>query len=436
MFNTIRGNRVLTMRLLIVEPDAEGHHMVLYTRLLLREAVSRGWTVTILTTETGRNHAAFDIISADYDRALRTIVMPDVRYETTGLVALGASHLRLWKALARAGSANKHFADFDLIYCINLDYFEKALSLRGSPFGSRPFAGMLMNPKFHRAQTGLGPPSRGDFLYRLFFKRLLALGGLKRLMVIDRPFREFCLQQRFAHAEKICLVADVGELSRSKFSGSVRESLGIAPSAFVILLYGSLSRLKGAEQLLRAVRRLDDREVVALVAGKPDRDTAALFSSPWCRSMQDSGQLLVRAGFQDDESEAKVFAAADLVWLGYVGGAYGSSGVLYQSGSAGLPVVSMADGLIGWTVRKHKLGISLDPSDTAAVVAAIQRLRHDELMMREFGENGRRLASLHTGAAFAEVICNSLAASMAEGENDESLVPGTERSPPPESRRP
>ena len=88
---------------------------------------------------------------------------------------------------------NNHFAEFDLIYCINLDYFEKALSLRGSPFGSRPFAGMLMNPKFHRAPLGLGPPSRGDFLYRMFFKRLLALRGLVRLMVVDNLFREFCL---------------------------------------------------------------------------------------------------------------------------------------------------------------------------------------------------------------------------------------------------
>ncbi len=434
-FDAIHGRRVLIMRLLIFEPDAEGHHMVLYTRLLLREAVSRGWTVTILTTESGRNHAAFDIISADHAVALRTIVMPDVsRATSTGSVALLLSQMELWKALARASSANNHFSDFDLIYCINLDYFQKALSLRGSPFGNRPFAGMLMNPKFHRAPTGLGPPSRGDFLYRMFFKRLLALSGLRRLMVIDEPFREFCWQQRFAHVEKICLVSDVGELSRSEFVGSARESLGLRPDAFVILLYGSVSRLKGVEQLLRAVQSMDHPQVVALVAGKPDPAIAALFSSPWCRAMQESGQLLVRAGFHDDESEAKVFSAADLVWLGYVGGAYGSSGVLYQAGSAGLPVISMADGLIGWTVRKHKLGISLDTSDTSGVVDAIQRLRHDKSMMREFGENGRRLAKCHTGAAFAETICNALVASISDGDKNGLIVPGKERALHSDSR--
>ena len=101
---------------------------------------------------------------------MRTIVIPDViRATSTGSVALLLSQMQLWKALARASSANNHFSDFDLIYCINLDYFQKALSLRGSPFGNRPFAGMLMNPKFHRAPTGLGPPqSRGFSLPDVF----------------------------------------------------------------------------------------------------------------------------------------------------------------------------------------------------------------------------------------------------------------------------
>lgn len=401
------------MQLLIVEPNAEGHHMVLYTRLIMRQAVNRGWGVTILTTTSSRNHAAFDIISSDHDMALQTIVMPDIpRSRGNGSMALLVSQLRLWRALASACRANANFADFDFIYCVNLDYFEKALSLRGSPFGDRPFAGMLMNPKFHRSPMGLGPASRADFLYRVLFKRLLALSSLKRVLVVDRPFWEFCRQQQFALAAKLCQVADVGELSRAEYSGSARASLGLAPDAFVILLYGSVSRLKGVEQLLRALQQLDDPKVVALVAGKADVALDALFSSSWCRALLESGRLLVRAQFHDDENEAKVFAAADIAWLGYVGGAYGSSGVLYQAGAAGLPVISMQDGLIGWTVRQHELGITFDPTDTSAVVDAIQALRQDEVMMRECGENGRCLAKQHTGSSFAETICNVVAASV------------------------
>ena len=197
-----------------------------------------------------------------------------------------------------------------------------------------------------------------------------------------------------------------------------------------------MSLLKGVEQLLRAVQNLGlsgDCRVNCRQARFCSR-RIVLITMVSC----DAG---IRANIgsraiHDDESEAQVFTAADLVWLGYVGGAYGSSGVLYQAGSAGLPVISMADGLIGWTVRKHKLGISLDTTDTAKVVDAIERMRNDEPMMREFGENGRRLAKSHTGTAFAKTICDSLAESLDDGEENGSIVPGEEISLHSESQGP
>jgi len=414
------------MRLLIVVPEAKGHHLALYTRLLLQEAVARGWAVTILTSKFGSEHSAFDLIAADHQEPPRTIVMPDVRRSpNTGSTALFLSQLRLWNALRSACRENSQFSGFDLIYCVNLDYFEKALSLFGSPFGNRPFTGMLMNPKFHRAPTGLGPPSRADFVYRLMFKRLLAIRGLRRLLVIDGPFCDFCRQRRFAHADKISLVSDVGELSRLETRSSARASLGVASDAFVILVYGSLTRRKGIEQLLRALEKLGDPDVIVLVAGKPDEEVTTLLSSKHCRQMQESGQLLVRGEFHDDEAEVRVFSAATVVWLGYIGGAYGSSGVLYQAGSAGLPVISMADGLVGWSVRSHELGIALDASDATAVADALRRLRKDESLLREFGESGRRLARGHTGTAFATSICDALASCVQRNSVNDSPRDGS-----------
>ena len=103
-------------------------------------------------------------------------------------MALFMSQLKLWKELKRAAAANHEFADIDLVFVGTLDFFEKALSLLGSPFGNRPFAGMLMNPKFHRAPTGLGTPSRADRLYRWRFHRWLGDVCLRRRLGIDEPF--------------------------------------------------------------------------------------------------------------------------------------------------------------------------------------------------------------------------------------------------------
>jgi len=397
------------MRLLIVELEGEGHNMVLYTRLLLHEVDRRGWSATLLTTESGRLHPAFDIVAAGPQGSPDTIVIPDIdRAGAFGSFALMLSQIRVWRALRKASHTNGGFAEYDLIYCINMDKFEKAFAVMGSPFGQRPFSGMLTNPKFHRAPLRLGPRSRADLLYKALFKRLLRLSELKCLTVIDEPFRRFCMEAPLPHAEKIQAVPDVGELVKLEARDSARRRFDIPQNAFVVLLYGSLSRRKGVGELVRAVESIDGDDVIALVAGRADAETEALLSTTECRAMRESGSLIVLNDFHDDEAESALFGAADVVWLGYVGGAYGSSGVLFQAGSAGLPVIAMELGLIGWTVREHDAGITLDPQDTVRVSDAIKRLRDDRELRSQYGENCRHLAQRHTGAGFAGAVCRVL----------------------------
>lgn len=397
------------MRLLIVELEGDGHNMVLYTRLLLHEIERRGWSATLLTTESARRHPAFDIVAAGLDRPPETHVIPEIsRPENGGSFSLMLSQIRIWRALRAASRANGDFAGYDLIYCINMDKFEKAIALLGSPFGGRPFAGMLTNPKFHRAPLRMGPRSRADVLYKALFKRLLRLPALKCLTVIDELFRQFCVEAPLPHAGKIQAVPDVGELAKFETTDSARRRFDIPQNAFVVLLYGNLSRRKGVGELLRAVESIDRDDTVALVAGRADDETEGLLASPWCRAMQEKGTLVVLNDFHDDAAEAALFGAADAVWLGYVGGAYGSSGVLFQAGSAGQPVIAMELGLIGWMVREHDVGITLDPRDAAQVSDAINGLRKDPGLLKQYGENGRRLAQHHTGADFAGCVCRAL----------------------------
>ncbi len=397
------------MRLLIIEPEAEGHHLVLYTRLLLEESLRRDWRVSVLTTESAAGHAAFRILSANAEAAFETIVIPDIRPPSgSGSLSLLVSQFRLWKGLAAASASNNQFRDFDIIYCVNLDYFEKALSLLGSPFAGRPFSGMLMNPKFHRAEMRIGPASRSDRLYSWLFRRLLSLNNLQSVLVVDERFLEFCNRSGYPNAGKMRFVPDVGELSDEPSTGLTRGALGIRPDALVVLLYGSLSRRKGVKELLQAIEATTSEEVVALVAGKPDEETQGFLRSERCYAMQATGKLVVRAGFQNADEERSLFEAADVVWLGYVGGAYGSSGVLYQAGSLGLPVIATDVGLIGWAVTRYDVGIALDPTEGSAVIDAIRRLRNDSDLRHRLGSNGRELAHGHTGVAFAKAICDAL----------------------------
>jgi glycosyltransferase involved in cell wall biosynthesis len=301
-----------------------------------------------------------------------------------------------------------NFRDFDMVYCVNLDKFDKALAFLGSPFGEHRFAGMFTSPKFHRSGMALGPPSRSDFIYRALFKRLLSLKSLARITVINEPFAEFCMRQALPCIEKVVLVPDVGELSPVDDEMSIRVLLGIPSNKFIVLLYGSLSRRKGVEQLLRGIEATDRPDVVALIAGEPTPEISKVLHSIRYRHLRDQGRLYFLEGFQDHSTEARLFASANLVWLGYVGGAYGSSGVLYQAGSVGLPVLSMENGVIGWLVKKHSLGIAVNPDDTVAVSDAICHLHLDTELCIKLGNNGLRLARLHTGSYFARAVCGAI----------------------------
>lgn len=402
------------MRLLIVEPDAEGHHLALYTRLILRESRRRNWGVTLLTTRSAVQHPAFQIAAGEGESALSTVLMNDLAPPRNfGSIELLRCQHRLWRALRTAVNDNRNFAEYDLIYCVNFDYFEKALSILGSPFGQRPFAGMMMNPKFHRSSTGLGPRSRSDFVYQVLFQRLLGITGLASVLVVDEPFRDHCARTGLRNNAKIRLVPDVGELGELPSKEDSRAQLEIADSKFVILVFGSLTDRKGLEHLLQAVSRLGCADVVVLAAGKPDESMQAFLDSAVAHEMARSGQLIVRAAFLDSAGEAQVFSAADAVWLGYVGGAYGSSGVLYQAGAAGLPVIAMEEGLIGWMTRNYQLGVTVDPTDHQRVAEEILSLKNDTVARRRSGENGRRLAALHTGPSFGRAICDALEDSIA-----------------------
>jgi glycosyltransferase involved in cell wall biosynthesis len=419
------------MRLLLVELEGEGHNMVLYTRLLLREIKRRGWSATLLTTASGRQHPAFDVLASEPQGPPNTIVIPDIAgFTSAGSVELLLSQVRIWRALHSACQLDGGFAQYDLVYCINMDKFEKAIALMGSPFARRPFAGMLTNPKFHREPLDLGPRSRSDHLYKTLFKRLLRLPELKCVTVIDELFQEYCIHARLPHADKIRAVPDVGELASLDHASSARRDFGIPDTAFVLLLYGSLSKRKGVAELLRAIESIHSDDVVALIAGRADAEIEALVDTPRYQAMKDQGRLFVQLRFHDDIEEARLFAAADVVWLGYVGGAYGSSGVLFQAGSAGLPVISMELGLIGFTVREHDAGFAVDPRDTARVASAIKRLRDDPELRTRLGRNGYRLSQRHTGSDFAGSVCLALQA-VAGGSQDDAIglkgISGKER---------
>lgn len=395
---------------LIVEPEASGHHMALYVRLIVRVALQRGWKIHLLTTATAVKHPAFELVKSEASTSLKISFMEEVK---------SSSKFDVWSLLVLQNqyfqSISKAFRNIpktdipDIVYLVNLDYCDKIIALRGSPFGKVPFSGMMMDIKYHRAAMGLGPPARINWLYEKLFRRVLRLPTLHTATVIDEAFLTYIKRINCLEYRKIRFVPDVGQVSGTESRESARAALGFHADDFVILIYGSLTQRKGIHELLDAIDMpLMPKQVKLLVAGTPNLDIVSLLSNLKSVKLKKENRLIESLGFHDDTQEFRVFRSANLVWVGYVGRFNGSSGVLYQAGSLALPVIGNRSGLIGWLIQQHSLGLAVDPKNVQEVVNAVCNMYEDRSLRYSSGINGYNLAAMHTGEQYGISVCDAI----------------------------
>ena len=396
------------MKLLIVEPEGAGHHMSLYVRLLVRTAAKRGWEIHLLTTVKAIRHPAFKLVHSEC-KELVIHLMPNIELShSSGWLGLLLNQFRYYKAILSGFRDINPRETPDVIYMVNIDHIDKVLALLGTPFGKFKFIGMMMNIKFHRKKMKIGSSSRSDWLYKKLFLQLLKINTLEYLTVIDEPFFNYASSASESGYRKLILVPDVGDLHGNISDLEARRFLDIPSNSFVILVYGALTRKKGVEQLLRAVSICKLPDVVVLLAGVQDDRIRELLSGQLGLNLIGASKLLVFPSFHNEVQEYRVFRAASAVWVGYIGNSFGSSGVLYQSCSIGVPVLATSKGLIGWLVNHHKVGVTFDPNVVEDVAKSITLLFNDRNLAGVLSANAEKLAMNHTATKFGDAICDAI----------------------------
>lgn len=185
------------------------------------------------------------------------------------------------------------------------------------------------------------------------------------------------------HGEYGALARDGGLLDRD----AARAQLGIPPEAPVTLLFGQLRRDKGLGDLLDALARLPQLQL--LIGGQEDGALAA--ASAQLADPALAGRVTVREGFLDMREAARLFAATDTVALPYP--LASQSGVLLLAYGFHRPVVvypvgglveAVVDGETGWICARPHVD-ALTEALAAASAAGWPECRRR-------GEAGARLA--------------------------------------------
>lgn len=364
------------MHILIIEAALTGHHSG-YLERIAEAFLEHGHVVTCTVLQKDGEHPAIERLRATYAEAFRVQLIDDASYTAAVQSPLGepGRELALRLLFGRAYAEVNQRDSVGYVFLPYLDYCLYALGMLGPPFGGTAWGGICMRPSFHYELYGvLAPRPKMAFIKRALFLRLLRSKTLKSVYTIDELLNRFVVERHNRWARRLQYVPDPAELKGNHTHASARSSLGIPDDAAVVLVYGAIDERKGLDVLAEAAGGPEvPKTLHLLIAGRQSAGVRTLMNSDKMEGLTQAGRCHVINEFVDASVEQKVFAAADIVWLGYRNH-YSMSGVLVLAALSGKTILGTHQGLIGWYIREKNLGSAVDTADAHAVQVELLQL--------------------------------------------------------------
>jgi glycosyltransferase involved in cell wall biosynthesis len=393
------------MRLLIIEPHARGHHAS-YLRWLLQACRRKGWTAVIATTPPALSHAALGEIVEEF-RGVEIHLIRD--FDRLYAPATGAARLLL-RELDYRRSFKKAVDDvhsgnpIDAIILPYVDYCFHALGLFGVPFGTIPWCGIAM--RLSITHVGPGPQARLPWKWRMV-RRILRRPNARALFVINPSVKD--VPNHWYSEEvysRLRYLPDPAEMGGAESREQARAKLGLPRSAVAVLVFGSIDERKGIEALLNTLTSEPGLEnYVVILAGNQSAHIRGQVHSHCYSQLRHEHRLIVQDHFLSDSEQREVFAAADVVWVGYRNHVY-TSGVLVLAGRAGLPVIGTHAGEIGRSISAYGLGAAVQVDNPAEVAGALRSM-FDGAARAKIGLRAQSQFADHTAANFGDIVLSA-----------------------------
>jgi glycosyltransferase involved in cell wall biosynthesis len=175
----------------------------------------------------------------------------------------------------------------------------------------------------------------------------------------------------------------------------LRRRLGLQESAKVVLFFGTLSRYKGLDLLLRSFRSVAERvpDAHLVLAGFPFSDfdpedflaQAAIFGL--------AGRVTLVPQYIDSREVRAWIGMGEAVVFPYR--SVFQSGALHLACTFGSPIVATRVGANEELIRDGENGLLIPPDDETALADALTRLLEDEALARRLGETVARDAETY-----------------------------------------
>jgi glycosyltransferase involved in cell wall biosynthesis len=230
-------------------------------------------------------------------------------------------------------------------------------------------------------------------LQRSFFKKsFLAIFGKMLLnnaafLIATSPNEVNAYKNYKIPEEKIILSGhgiDLEEFQTKTTKQEARQHFNLRQNNIVVTFLGRIHKIKGLDNLLKAIRRIKQAGIHFVIAGSNDGYLPQLKKDIQKYRMQSRITLL---GTCFGEEKSQLFKASDIfVYPSYSEGF--SLGIL-EAAAAGLPLV-ITTGCHFDQVEKQEAGIVVKP-DNKEIAQAIEKLCKNSILRQKFSQNAKKL---------------------------------------------
>jgi glycosyltransferase involved in cell wall biosynthesis len=389
---------------MLYDTKTHGHHIE-YIKQISDYLINEGDSVTLVTTEHPKG-----INSLPYEKESFSIEVIEGVGSNEFRNASGAASLYYkLKGLWTLSSVSKKWAA-DVVHILSYEehVIPFALTLMmGYTFGNRQLLLSIVVPYFLGERRTIGSYGVKDWLIRYCFRATLFSEHVNYITVLsEKAKKKVENASKGCEEQKIKVIGDPVEKIKSKEEKKEsRGKLKVETDKPVVLYFGRITKTKGANTLLEAIKESTDR-ICWFICGE---DMANIGGT--LRELKSSGEvncrdIIIKDKYIENKLVNDYFISADIVVLPYEKGYVGTSGVLQKAAAAEVPVIASRVGLIGSTVKKWGMGKTFEPGNSSKLVQKVSELIDSQEDFIEYKQNMREYAEKHSWGDACNTIRN------------------------------